>query len=44
MRDGNALRREMRESGELENRVMDRKTGSEWVMKATERGVSGELC
>jgi hypothetical protein len=38
MRDGHkALRREMRESGEWENRVMDRRTGSELVMKVKER-------
>jgi hypothetical protein len=27
----------MSEHGEWENKVMDRKTGSEWVMKAKER-------
>jgi hypothetical protein len=34
MRDGKALRHEMRDNGELRNRVVDRKTGSEWVMRA----------
>ena len=37
MRDGKALRREKRESGEWENKEMDRKTCSEWVMKVKER-------
>jgi hypothetical protein len=37
MRDGKALRREIREGGEWENKVVDRKTGSEWVMKVKER-------
>ena len=37
MRDGKALRREMREGGEWVNKVVDRKTDSEWVMKVKER-------
>jgi hypothetical protein len=35
--------RNARECGEWENRVMDRKTGSEWVMKVKER-VLVETC
>jgi hypothetical protein len=37
MRDGKALRHEIRENGEWRNRVVDKKTGSEWVMRAKEQ-------
>jgi hypothetical protein len=33
MRDGKVLRHETRENGEWRNRVVDRKTGSEWIMR-----------
>jgi hypothetical protein len=36
MRDGKALRHEMRENGEWRNRVVDRKR-REWVMRAKEQ-------
>jgi hypothetical protein len=36
LRDGKVLRREMRESGECENKVINRKTSSECAMKVKE--------